>query len=551
MGSWLRPFVLARAAGARRAAARAADLARDPALWLGLLLVGLAYATMRFDRNPINGYWGDDGRDYIDFVQHVDDYVGQAIVSRYAITRVLPVRLVRALVDWRGLPLSAPSIIDTFQRANAAVSAVAMVAFVATMRRLAVSLEGRVLGVVVAMSSYALAKSPYFYAQMVDTFVIGLGALLVWAYVARRPFVLLLVTFASAFSWPYILQAFGFVLLAFCPRAPRPFAAGDAPGLPSVDRAPRPTLVTWAAVAAVGAALVVVLAFGLQAREPTLLGELAPADGSDRFAGFHRYDPVYWGKDWVLVALGITFVTGLVPAFALFRGLTVREVLVALRPGWAALGLGALQVASHLRDSWSEARMFTEEPKVKVIVQYALTLQRPGQALVGHLAYFGVAAVLAVVVFGDVARVARRLGPGYAAFAMFALFLLLTSESRQEAPVLLMLLPVVVKAVDLRGVRWHVVVLAALAGLAASGVWLDARDTDPAEWTRWAPFLEWPLQHYFLHHGITMGDDAFRWYGRGFLALGVVFAFLLRRGRGARRAGAGERRGWLRAARSA
>src|SRR6185295_3103948 len=107
------------------------------------------------------------------------------------------------------------------------------------------------------------------------------------------------------------------------------------------------------------------------------------------------------------------------------------------------------------------------------------------------------ATVFVLLYFRELARVARKLGTGYVAALVLCFLLLLTSESRQEAPVSFLVLPVAVKAVDERGLRWPVFGFAALSALVTAKFWIDSRGLDPSTFAVEPKFLEFPLQYYF------------------------------------------------------
>jgi hypothetical protein len=485
-------------------------LPRDPVAFVVFVAPILLYFALRDDLNPINGHMGDDGRDYLAWIRVYDAAFVQHTVSRYSMTRVLPIAAVHTWMKWRDIPFQPPETLRVFQRMNVVLVIVAMQAFIATLRRMRVSLEGRMLGAVLALTSYAMAKSPLFYPAMTDTWALTIGALMMYFTVARAPFRLALCVVAGAFSWPYLLALTGVFLLAFMPRRHTVDVWTATHGATTPE--PRLGAVAWVVTLVVTLSVAGLLLAAMRYRFPDEYAWVPVGQtGVDFFARYREYDPVLWRK---AIPLSSAFIvaTCIAQTAALLSGITIREILSRLRVGWLLIGALSVTAASTYEDRWSSARAFTEPPFRKLVVQFALAMQRPAQSLIGHFAFFGVATVFFVLYFGRFASVARRIGPGYVGAALLGLTLLLASESRQEVPIFLVLLAPLVKAIDLEEIRERTMAYAVVVGLGASKIWYDARwvgDIRHATGT----FLDFPQQVYFMHHGPAMGATSFAWHG--------------------------------------
>lgn len=495
----------------------------DPVAVLAVVACVALYLALRGDLNPINGYLGDDGADYVRFVQNFPSYITNKTPTSYGITRVLPIWAVYTLtqkVDW---PLDAPELVRLFQIFNGALCAVALLAFLAALRRLRVSTAGRVLGLLLALGSYAVSKSPYFYPAMIDTFAMTVGAVYAYFYVRRSRLGLFGALVVGAFSWPYLLLILGAILFAFLPRRPPIFVEGHLPA-PAPERA---TVVSWAGAAVAAAVLAFLLAHALRVRG---VGDWGPPVeiAGDPFRRYHHYDPVLV-RGLLPVAVAVTMATGVLPFFSLLRGFTVRDVIAEIRVEWLAVPIVVGVVAQRTMAEWSQVKSFTEPALDKLFIQYGLTIQRPAQALVGHFAYFGVATVFLLVHWRRFASVVRRLGLGYVLVCLAGTVLLLSSESRQEVPLLFLFLVPLTKALDEHGVGLEHAIFTALVGFGTSSVWMDLRHIAPQSFAT-GEFLEFPLQWYFMRHGITMNHRNFVIWAAAF-TLATAAAVLVARKR--------------------
>lgn len=486
---------------------RTAKVVRDPALALGLVLTLVLAITQRADKNPLNGYRGDDGEAYIRLVKLLPDYFTFHHVTRYTMSRVGAVWAMRLGLDAFRVPLEAPEIISACQTVNGVLVGLTLVVFLSTLHRLRVSVAGRALAVVLALSSFALAKWPYFYAPMTDTLGVLLGAVVVHLYVARARTPLLVVLVAAGFAWPYLVTLMAALFLAL----PMPRQVVWVEGVPTEPerRPPPPTRLAWLIAASLALLVTWLCLMALRMRMGSAYAWVPGAPATDHFARYRLYDAVL--VTWLLpVSIVVTVATVAVGALFVARRLTFVDALASLDVPWALLAFAGMVAIALFVNDWADVRAYSERPLPKTVIQFGMTLQRPGQALVGHFAFFGVATAFALVAFRRFASVVARLGPGYVAVVLLAVVLLALSESRQEAPLLVPLLVPLVKALDERGVDVPTLAFAAGAGAIASKLWFPPMTRFPPNqvWKSQQVF-ELPLQQYFMHHGITMSHAAY------------------------------------------
>jgi hypothetical protein len=426
------------------------------------------------------------------------------------------------------VPFEAPMILRVWQVINLVAVGVTLAAYTATLRALRVSVAGRVLGVVLAFGAYAISKWPYFYPNMIDTLAVMLSSLYVYFYVKRRPLGVLLVHLVGLVAWPFLLPLIGITMLLLMPKQPFVFAETDGPGAPQREEEPRRPITGagWAGTLFIAAALAWTAAQAIAIRaEPPV-----PAPGMpliDSFDRFRHYDPLFM-KELLPLSVAVLCLSSVLPTAELLRTTTLRGVLANLRVAWGGVAFAAWVAATQMLPAYANVRSYVPPALKMYLIQFALGIQRPMQPLVGHLGFFGIGTILLILFFRDFCRVARQLGPGYVAVLVLGFYLLLLSESRQEDPLLFIFLPVLVKAIDMRGVRWQLVAFTAVAALGTSKVWADVRSVDVTNWNE-GSFLQFPMQHYFMHHGVAMGHLAFAGHAIAFGVLLAVGLWVVRR----------------------
>ncbi len=488
---------------------------------LSLVAIGITAVVSLvrpFDRYPARQFTGEDGTLYLEMTRILPSQILEHKLFHYHIQRTFPSAVIWAVSRLLHLPMDEAHGADRFRVLNAIWLVVGHGFFMATLRRVGVSVRGAVLGTVLYFGSYLAARYAFYYPQMTDVTALGLGHVLAYAYVRRSRTLILLVTLVGAFTWPYLFTLLAIPLALFLPRG------GDV-----LSQAPRGRVGTLGAMLLGGLACFVVyrVYFGLQSLDPA------------RFPWF--YDGLLaamWDKEykkdyaplfvlgWLPVAGVVAVASAVLPASRLLRGIELRDLVWRARPLLASAVLGLAVGLFLLQSRFATSHPLEETMHYKLHIQHTLTLTRPLLALVGHFAFLGPCVALFVVHWSGACFVARRLGIGYAIAAAYLLLLLVCAETRQFLPGIALLLVPLVKAADDRGVGLPEIVVCAAAGAATSKIWLLA-SLDPSAWQHplvRGHFHEMPQQLYYMNIGVTMGREAYGWH---LVGLAVTVAALI------------------------
>ena len=197
-------------------------------------LLLLCICFLHRDTIPAGNGAGYDGEGYVAWVKtlSIDSLIASASMvgteeplDRYRAHRILPSLALHYAL--RGIHVSATTanVILAFAVLNIALLLVAVVCWLNAADELRIGINGKWLGVVGLIVSYANLKMPLYYAALTDTAAFAAGAACVLFYIKRRAVALWVAAFAGGFIWPTITY-FGFLLLAFPREDERPARCG-------------------------------------------------------------------------------------------------------------------------------------------------------------------------------------------------------------------------------------------------------------------------------------------------------------------------------------
>lgn len=325
-------------------------------------------------------------------------------INDYYVQRMGPSLVVHAVIRGLGLPFDPVTIRWTFLGMNLVLLTGSIVMLVDLGRRLGLSLHARWLLFLGFFLNPANGRLPVYYANIGDSVAFTLGMALLWGWVSRRPWVLVLASMVALVSWP---AAFYLLLpLIVWPRAAdRSQAPGNSESVPALH---------WGFVVAALPAGAILLAASWRAAEMPA-PEWTPWNTASLTTNA-------WLFGLALVAAFSRITTTTVKA--VFSEWSARSVATAL----ALFLLGRFYVAS----TESGSLAFSEVTYWREVLLYVRT--RPLAPLVGHAAYFGALAVVACAVWPRALEAARRLGPGpFVAIALMGLQALDTESRRLNA----------------------------------------------------------------------------------------------------------------------
>lgn len=441
------------------------------------------------DLIPAGNGQGYDGSRYANWVRDLSigslsdsaaDHWRQAPSSpleldSYYAHRILPSLTLHYVMGGLGIDTSELNLLRTFTALNIVMLLLGMICWLVSADEFKVDSNGKWLGFLALVVSYANLKMPLYYPTLTDSAAFATGSACLLCYLKRWRLALWLCCFAGAFIWPTITY-FGFFLVAF-PRSEQR----------ETDRGPRGlnTMLALAAALAVAAIIEEVISSGW-VKEDTAVRPISTL--------IHLS---------VAVAAVYVFV-GLRPL------LDSRRLWQSLNPvnflRTAPFFAGCLLLLTSELLIWL---IGPQPPEVKSTEFLADTFwtaaPQPSIFFLAHVLYFGPILLFYLFLWPRVSGVVRAQGAGLVLCFAMAVVLSLGSESRRLInflPFAIVFLVTAMSGVAATRLRWTV--LAALTFL-ISKAWL------PMDRTLAVPFageLEWRTL-YVSSRGPWIGHTAY------------------------------------------
>lgn len=382
-------------------------------------LLLLCICFLHRDAIPAGNGAGYDGEGYVAWVKtlSIDSLVASASMvgpeeplDKYRGRRILPSFALHYVLRAIHVSATTANVILAFAVLNIALLLVAVVWWLNAADELWIGLNGKWLGVVGLIVSYANLKMPLYYPALTDTAAFATGAACMLFYLKRRTVALWVAAFVGGFIWPTITY-FGFLLLAFPREDERP-----------ARRGPRRLDLALALGIAVAAALAMELLLysGYEI-------EATPVHPMLRV----RHLSVVLACAYLFFGLRPLLDSG-----ALWQSLQPRAFFARRAFLAASLMLLCNEVVVGViapRPSTLTMREYLSNTLLSAVVQ-------PLTFYLAHVLYFGPILLFLPFVWPRVAARVRELGPGAIACVGAAVFLSLNSESR----LLINVLPLVV-----------------------------------------------------------------------------------------------------------
>jgi hypothetical protein len=366
-------------------------------LWLGAIAAD--------EQVPANGGLGWDG---VRFARYATDGPRALLdreINSYYVQRMGPSLAVHGTIRALGLPFDPVTIRWTFMGINLILLTGSIAMLVDLGQRLALSTHARWLLFLGLYVNAGNGRLPVYYANIGDSVAFTLGMTLLWGWISRRPWVLVLASLIALVSWPA-----AFYLLIPLIVWPRGEDSPDEAGVPPFDP---PVPWKWGVATLPAGALLMAASWRLS-----------------------EMPPVQEWSPWTTTSLATNaWLFGLAAVIALSQ--VTSRLRRALMTGWSTRTLLAVIVLflsgrAYVAATESGSLAFGEGTYWREVLLYVRT--RPFAPLVGHAAYFGALAVAAYVAWPRSLAVARRLGPGpFVALALMGLQALDTESRRLNA----------------------------------------------------------------------------------------------------------------------
>lgn len=432
-------------------------------LWLGAIAAS--------EQVPANDGLGWDGVRFARYATEGPKALLNREINDYYVQRMGPSLVVHVVIRALGLPFDPVTIRWTFLGMNLVLLTGSILMLLDLCRRLGLSVHAQWVFFLGFFLNPANGRLPVYYANIGDSFAFTLGMAMIWGWVSRRAWALIVASMVALVSWPA-----AFYLLLPLIIWPRTIDRSEAS-----EGASAPTLPWGWAIAALPAGAMLLAASWLAAEMPA--PEWTRSNAVSLAANAWLF-----GFAFVAVLSRITSAT----VKAVFSEWSARGVATVV----ALFLLGRFYVAS----TESGSLAFSEVTYWREVLLYVRT--RPLAPLVGHAAYFGALAVVACALWPRAIEAARRLGPGpFVAIALMGLQALDTESRRLNANwPLIGLCTVLALEPWLRNSR--VVAAVAVVCLLFSKVWW--------RWSGADMFAEaHPPANYYNLQGPSLSDEAF------------------------------------------
>jgi hypothetical protein len=451
-----------------------------------------------------NNGFGFDGVRYGAWARNLPDAFRQGL-RIYDVERVLPSALVYGALQALRVTSTEGHVIRAFGMLNAGLLTLAAWLWCLIAARLGISARGKCLGFLGFFCNFAMLKWAPYTPVLTDVTGFALGMGMVYCHLERRTIALLLVTVASAFTWPTAIY-FGVILLLF-PKTPSALSTGErGAGLPefrdeTVPRTPAPYYLNWIIPAAL-AVLFVCYVYYLQKSHYSL-----------KQVGLQPFFDVLQ----LSIATAALYLVGCLASLLndasllnlvwLARRLD-RKMLLVVMPGFFAI-----KYIQHLLSNGESGTSFGDAVAVTVFT----SISRPAVFYLAHVIFYGPLFLVAPFVWRQVCKLIQAESTGLSLCAVLGVVLSLLSESRCLINLVPFFVPFIVKATERLTWRSSQYGFLTIIALLISKVWLRINSSPLT-----GDVLKVPDQYYYMSHGPFMSNEMYLLQGGAVLLAGLA-----------------------------
>lgn len=447
------------------------------------------------EKIPIANGLGWDGKIYGDLAKGALFQTDESPLDRYTIRRVLPSAIVCSGLKLCGLTLSDENVIHGFGLLNIlCVTSVAW-CWVRIAALMAIGPRGRWLGFCALILNFAVVKHTSYYPVLTDIPAFAIGGWMLYLYLLRRFWSLLILTIIGAFVWPTMLIQ-GTLLLLF----PRESLPAEAMNRQRVSQPGRYGINYWFAGLATYYLLFAIYWSVGHANLP-ICGCIDPAKQ--------------------LLPLSMSIVAVYI-FFVLYRMVDVVRCAEAIRTlftrDWSRLVAVCLMIAAvNFAYAYFAPLPGHHNGKLYLLRLFIKAVYKPGIFLVGHAVYFGPIVPLIMLMWTSVSREIQKAGVGISLAITLALLLSLDGESRHLDHAFPLIVPFAIRVIErLNWDRRRTLVFVALSAFASKFWWTINQPNLETSLS----LLEFPLQRYAMNYGVFMNTQTY--LIQGLIALAIT-----------------------------
>jgi hypothetical protein len=464
------------------------------------LIAVLSYSFM--EKIPIANGLGWDGQVYGELAKGALFQTDENPLDRYTIRRVLPSAIVCCGLKICGLTLNDENVIRGFGLLNlVCVTSVAW-CWVRIATVMAIGCRGKWLGFCALILNFAVVKHTSYYPVLTDIPAFAIGCGMLYLYLLRRFWSLLVLTIVGSFVWPTMMFQ-GTLLLLF----PRESHTAEATIRPSSSLPNLFGLNFWFAGLSTYYLLLAIYWSVGHANLP-ICGYIDPA------------------KPLLPLSMGIVAVYIF---FVLYRLIDVvrcaKAIGTLLTRDWPRLIAVCLMIAAvKFAYAYLAPLPGHNDGKLYLLRLFIKAVYKPGIFLLGHAVYFGPIVPLIVLLWTSVSREIRKTGVGLTLAITLALLLSLDGESRHLDHAFPLIVPFAIRVIE--RLNWdgrRTLAFVAISAF-ASKFWLTINHPD-FETSR--SLLEFPRQSYAMNYGVFMNTQTYLIQGLVALAItGLLATFV-------------------------
>jgi hypothetical protein len=190
-------------------------------------------ATLTLEKITACNGFGHDGCGYGTWALDFPRYAIDQKLNDYQIQRSLPSLVAWGSLKLLGRPITPPAVVRAFQLMNTAMMFIGVAAWTKIARILRIRAETMLVGTLAMFGTYGIVKFTTWYPVLGDLWGYAFGFVCLWAYLARRFFVLPPLAVLGTFAWPSLIAPAAILMFLYGAHArPKP---GEGPS----GRAPR------------------------------------------------------------------------------------------------------------------------------------------------------------------------------------------------------------------------------------------------------------------------------------------------------------------------
>ncbi len=454
------------------------------------------------EKIPIANGLGWDGQVYGELAKGALFQTDEIPLDLYTIRRVLPSAIVYCGLKLCGLSMSDENVIHGFGLLNILCITSVGACWVRIATLMSIGSRGKWLGFCALILNFAVVKHTSYYPVLTDIPAFAIGCWMLYLYMLRRFWSLLVLTVIGAFVWPTMMFQ-GTLLLLF----PRESLSAEEPIRPTASQRHPFGWNFWVA--------------GLSTYYVLLAIHWSVGHANLPICGYIDPAKQLLPLSLVIVAVYIFFV--------LYRMIDVvrcaESIRTLLTRDWPRLIAVCLMiVAVKFAYSYLAPLPGHNDGRLYLLRLFIKAVYKPGIFLVGHAVYFGPIVPLIVLLWTSVSREIQKAGVGISLAVTLALLLSLDGESRHLDHAFPLIVPFAIRVIE--RLNWDLrrtLSFVALSAFASKFWWtINQPDFETS-----LSLLEFPLQGYAMNYGVFMNTQTYLIQGLFALAItGVLATFV-------------------------